>query len=105
MNDDQITALAHELAEKLYNDDNSYNAILWWHEEPKERKAEELEYTLRFLLRRFCLVEKSKICEAYKDAQADQRNPEGDFALSLAGRNRSAVLIDLFPEIAKEVEG
>lgn len=97
MNDDQITALAREYAEWIcpYKDKSANLSIL------DIRAAERL---INFLLRRFCLVEKSKILEAYKDAQKDQYNSEGDFALTLAGRNRSAVLIDLFPEIAKEVQ-
>lgn len=95
MNEDQITSLAREYAEELSPD----NKV--------EREMIELD-CLGFLdrvLNNYCLVEKSKIREAYKDAQKDQHNSEGDFALTLAGRNRSAVLIDIFPEIAKEVEG
>lgn len=61
MKEEEITALARELADELYNDDSSYRKILWWCEEPKERKSEELEYTLRFLLRRYCLVEKEAV--------------------------------------------
>lgn len=98
MNNDQITALAREYAEEIrpYKDKTAPLSIL------DIREAERL---IRFLLRRYYLVEKSKAREAYKDAQKDQHNSERDFALTLAGRNRSAVLIDLFPEIAKEVEG
>lgn len=95
IDNDQITALAREYAEELCPD-NKLN-----------REMIELD-CLGFLdrvLNSYCLVEKSKIREAYKDAQKDQHNSEGDFALTLAGRNRSSVLIDLFPEIAKEVEG
>lgn len=61
MNDLEVTALARELADELYNDDRAYNSILWWYEEPKERKAEELEHTLRFLLRRYALVDKENV--------------------------------------------
>lgn len=94
MNNDQITALAREYAE--FTDLSPVD---------KKSISAICENFLKFTLRRYCLVEKSKILEAYKDAQKDQYNSEGDFALTLAGRNRSAVLIDLFPEIAKEVEG
>lgn len=93
MNNDQITSLAREYAE--FTDLSPVD---------KKNISAICENFLKFTLRRYCLVEKSKIREAYKDAQKDQHNSEGDFALTLAGRNRSAVLIDLFPEIAKEVE-
>lgn len=93
MTDEQITTLAREYAEKTVSMRHTTGIV-----------ADEAEDVIRFLLRRYCLVEKSKIGEAYKDAQKDQHNSEGDFALTLAGRNRSAVLIDLFPEIGREVE-
>lgn len=98
-NNDQITALAREYAEETYP--NLSDKII----SRRTQEIKEAERVIRFLLRRYALVEKSKIREAYKDAQKDQHNSERDFALTLAGRNRSAVLIDLFPEIAKEVEG
>lgn len=93
-NNDQIAALAREYAEETGKE---FPTALYI-------KQSNMENHLRWLCDRYCLVEKSKIREAYKDAQKDQHNSEGDFALTLAGRNRSAVLIDLFPEIAKEVE-
>lgn len=92
MNED-ITSLAREYAE--FTDLSPVD---------KECVGAICENFLRYTLRRYCLVEKSKLREAYKDAQKDQYNAEKDFALTLAGRNRSAVLVDLFPEIAKEVE-
>ena len=66
--------------------------------------TEYIAEIFQWLTRRFYIVEKEAVKEQYKDAQKDQHNSEGDFALTLAGRNRSAVLIDLFPKIAKEVE-
>lgn len=98
MTDTEITALARELAEELYNDDKSYNTILWWCEEPKERKAEELEYTLRFLFRRYCLVEKEKL-KAIRFRKVYS-------AEDVRSKFTEEYLIDaLFPEIVKEVEG
>lgn len=94
MKNDHITALAREYAE--FTDTSDVE---------KKHISAICENFLRYTLRRFCLVEKSKLREVYKDAQKDQHNSEGDFALTLAGRNRSVVLIDLFSEIAKEVEG
>lgn len=103
MTDDQITALVREYAEE-YTKKKYPNAPGHIQERIVEGRLEHMEDFIPWLLRRFCLVKKSKIREAYKDAQKDQHNSEGDFALTLAGRNRSAVLIDLFPEIVKEVE-
>lgn len=107
MTPEEITALARELANDLYNDDRAYNSILWWCEEPKERKAKELEHTLRFLLRRFCLVEKDKLQEAYLEAKITTK--EGyktkSGCMIAVGEASKALLESLFPEIAKEVEG
>jgi hypothetical protein len=100
MTDEQITALARELADKLYNDDSSYNSILWWCEEPKERKAKELKHTLRFLSERFCLVEKSVIKETWKeitDVYLEHSHITYDGA-------RILFYDVLFPEIGKEEE-
>lgn len=106
MTDPEITALAREYAEEIRKDTfpffprplpNSMEVLV-------QKDQKEAEKLIRFLLRRYCLVEKSKLREAYKDAQKDQYNTERDFALTLAGRNRSAVLVELFPEIAEEVE-
>ena len=99
MNDDQISALAREYAEESAEEVGvKFDPQDW----ACTNCAIEAKGVIKFLLRRFCLVEKEAVKEQYKDAQKDQHNPKGDFALSLAGRNRSAVLIELFPEIAKE---
>lgn len=66
MTEEEIEKLARELADELYNDDKTYNSILWWCEEPKERKAEELVHTLHFLLRSHCIVPKSKVMKEYE---------------------------------------
>lgn len=56
MNEDQITTLAREYAE--FTDTS----------EVEEKYISVIcENFLKYTLRRFCLVEKSKICEAYKD--------------------------------------
>ena len=102
MDNNQITALARELAEELYNDDKSYNTILWWCKEPKERKAEELEYTLRFLLRRYCLVEKVQLIAHYNMAKANIKPRYLEACQYEVGA--TDVLKSLFPEIAKEVK-
>lgn len=100
MTDPEITALAREYAEEIYNnieDERIRKPMI-------DSLAKGTEDSFRFMLRRFCLVEKSKLREAYKDAQKDQHNPERDFALTLAGRNRSSVLIELFPDLTWDDE-
>lgn len=106
MTNEEIAALARELAEELYNDDRAYNSILWWGEEPKERKAEELEHTLRFLLRRYCLVEKEAVRKEYRKATAHVAEAiKSKNSLSEScGKGRRFAIHFLFPEIAKEVE-
>lgn len=99
MNNDKIANLAREYAEEIYP--NLSDKII----SLRTQEIKNAERMLTWLSHRFYLVEKGTVKEQYKDAQKDQHNPKGDFALSLAGRNRSAVLIELFPEIAKEVEG
>lgn len=94
MTNEQIQALAREYAEE-----NPKIAEL---KVPYIRKYEKTcEDFLRFLLRRYCLVEKSKIKETWKDITY----------LYLAHRHitydGARYLFDevLFPEIGKEVEG
>lgn len=102
MTPEQITAIARELADTLYNDYRSYNSTLWWHEKPKERKAEELKYTLRFLLRRFCLVEKEVVRTTYQ--QAMEQGKHAHVKCQVESRAQLRLLERMFPEIAKEVE-
>ncbi len=92
MNDKTITALAREYAE--FTD-----------MPPVDRKniSAICESFLKYTLRRYCLVEKSKITEEYKAAQKDQHS--NDSIRFLEGRTVSAALVNIFPEIAKEVEG
>lgn len=67
MDNDQITALAREYAE----DDNPISP----YRNPSEREwdiqtdAGSAERVIRFLLRRYCLVEKSKVKEEYHVAK------------------------------------
>lgn len=95
MNDDQITALAREYAEQT---DGSPADIAY-------RKA-IAENTLRFLLRRFCLVEKKQVIEEYKSAKHDSKmaHRERLYTMLAAASARKALLESLFPEIGKEVE-
>lgn len=82
MNNDQITALAREYAEEIrpYNDKTAPLSIL------DIREAERL---IRFLLRRFALVEKSKVKQLKQ----------------CFGSEEVYEVIDmLFPDLGKEVE-
>jgi len=98
-NEEEITALAREYAEEIrpYNDKTAPLSIL------DIREAERL---IRFLLRRYCLVEKSKVAEEYKRAIETNRNGKetGAYSLCTMGSARKVLLESLFPEIAKEVE-
>lgn len=99
MTEEQITALARELSDSLYNDDKAYNTILWWGEEPQERKAEELEHTLRFLLSRYCLVEKKVINNTYQ--KTIEQGKHAHFKFQIESRAKLRLLQTFFPEIAK----
>lgn len=102
--DQQITDIAREYAEESAKKAGVEKLSNYLKPSVLKLNTESMEQKLKWLSQRYCLVEKAKIREAYKDAQKDQYNSERDFALTLAGRNRSAVLVELFPEIAKEVE-
>jgi hypothetical protein len=109
MTDDQITALARGYAEEInpVNELNNYpdakviadimrNAL----SEVTAEHIKNFEGFVRFLLRRFCLVEKETVRKAFWQL-TDKLLSDGD--------NKSfgaayVVLQSLFPEIAKEVE-
>lgn len=59
---------------------------------------------LRFLLRRFCLVEKKDVEAKYKEAKERYFNPDDEMEKTMYG-GRMSLLEYLFPEIAKEMEG
>lgn len=64
MNEDQITTLAREYAEEIYPHEEGED--LGQMEFLRISAAKHIEASIKMLSRRFCLVEKSKICEAYK---------------------------------------
>ena len=90
MNDKTITALAREYAEST-----DMSPVV------KKYISAICECFLKYTLRRYCLVEKSKITEEYKAAQKDQHS--NDSIRYIEGRTVSAALVNIFPEIAKEV--
>ena len=97
MNDDQLTALAREYAEEIYP--NLSDKII----SLRTQEIKNAERLIRFLLRRFCLVEKSKVEDIHKGilVQLDPKN----FGYSPYNQGRIDLLKSLFPEIAKEVKG
>lgn len=104
MNDDQITALAREYAEEGAEDVGLPNCL---QNETFGLVVTETECVIKWLLRRFCLVEKSKVEEAYKACASmrdDNLSPNIESAiLHHRGVEGVRVLKSLFPEIAKEV--
>lgn len=113
MNDDQITALAREYAEEATKADagdpnltaSDLNGI-------KHDVAEYAEEVITFLLRRYCLVKKSKITELCRltlehDQSVDYGLIDGltDIVLEVFPEQYHQVAKELSnPEIAKEVE-
>lgn len=99
MNDKTITALAREYAEEESKGtavDALPNGLK---ENVIQRNADHFEKHLRFLLRRYCLVEKDKAREVYAE-RTFRHDPDRGLASIVVEH----VLNRLFPEIAKEVE-
>lgn len=101
MTDDQITALAREYAEECTNPSGFSKAT---YEEMVEERTENVTYVLRWLLRRYCLVEKSKLRKQYAKWML-QFCSTRDVAAKEYAAGRLNALEFLFPEIGKEVEG
>lgn len=102
--DEQITALAREYAEECTNPSGFSKAT---YEEMVEERAENVTCVLRWLLRRYCLVEKSKVIIKYKNMK---RLEEDATAFGFEAHSCNAKVVknaieSLFPEIEKEVEG
>lgn len=106
MSEQEIIALAREYAEEIRN------GILGLFPQPLPDSMEVLikndqEYYgrfLRWLTRRYCLVEKSKVEEEYHEAKFTCGNVDPcseTFATSLA---QKSVLERIFPDLGKEVE-
>lgn len=107
MDDNTITALAREYAEEttktMTSDpnltDSDINGI-------KRDVSEWAEEILRFLLRRYCLVEKRRVI-AELNAVDLSIKASMTFILKVTEVDmaKKELLHSLFPEIAKEVEG
>lgn len=104
MTDPEITALACEYAEETFKDDESNPDLsISLLNEIRQECAKDVEEIIRFLLRRYCLVEKSKFQEKYKNARNIQKEidkPSTQYACNAV----ISTLEQLFPEIGKEVE-
>ncbi len=114
MIDTEITALAREYAEEE-NPIGSYGDNIVERGMDLSISRDEAERVLTWLTRRFCLVEKSKVEQMYKEAaegncKLEKMRPQNTYAKnSIAMRigvnfGCAHTLKSLFPEIAKEVE-
>ena len=93
MKESEITALAREYAE--FTDMSPVD---------KKNISAICECFLKYTLRRYCLVEKSKVEEDYHEAKFTCGNVDPcseTFATSLA---QKSVLERIFPDLGKEVE-
>ena len=105
MTHEEITALAREYAEEATKADagdpnlsaTDLNGI-------RHDVAEYAEEVIQFLLRRYCLVKKSKVESVYNTTWNSWYHT---LDVETKGKNQCVldVLHFLFPEIAKEVEG
>ena len=103
MTDDQITALAREYAEEKVDprgfSKRTYEVLV-------DENAEYVEDVIRFLLRRYCLVEKETIRKEYQETcgrETYATEHKNELYAKLFKMKR-LTLASLFPEIAKEVE-
>lgn len=113
MTEEQITAIAREYAEEIHTDTSAP-----FKDDVVCEEIENTESFLRFILQRYCLVEKSKlqsIIEAlnemvhYYNRQAksccNNQMREVSEKCAAVMQGKVELLESLFPEIAKEVEG
>lgn len=96
----EVEALDREYAEECTNPSGFSKAT---YEEMVEERAENVTYVLRWLLRRFCLVEKADAERFYQEAKERYLNPDDEVEKTMYG-GRMSLLESLFSEIAKEVE-
>ena len=94
MNKEEITALAREYGE--FTDMSPVD---------KKNISAICECFLKFVLRRYCLVEKDKVRGEYLLARADYRTSNGMPTVQEYHIGEMSMIERLFPEIGKEVEG
>ena len=106
MDEEAITALAREYAEEMCGKEEQSPMYF-------DIARMEMEEKLRFLLRRFCLVEKSKLTKMYKEAvdgkcELEKMQPQNTYAknsiLMKVGMNAGCAytLKSIFPDLGKE---
>lgn len=114
MDDNTITALAREYAEEInpVNQLNDYpeakmiadimrNAL----SEVMDEKVKDFDGFLRFLLRRYALVEKSKLEEEYKSSKHYfEHTDSSNSTQKQYFWGRRCAIESIFPELAKEVK-
>lgn len=98
MKESEITALAREYAEEIYP--NLSDKII----SRRTQEIKDAERVIRFLLRRYCLVEKTKIKAVYQDISESYYCDFHNRDTVLKEGSQMKLLESLFPEIAKEVE-
>lgn len=99
MTPEQITALAREYAEEMCGKE---------HESPMYFgiAKSEMEEKLRWLLRRYCLVDKSKAKQFFQSRQNILANQDKyDRYIVDEASAEKRLMLCLFPNLAKEVEG
>ena len=107
MTDEQITAIAREYAEETIKGTDFDDMPGSLRRSVLEMNAKTMEKKLKWLLRRFCLVEKNKVEEMYLNAKIAivkgyDENLGGMMAVGSASKS---ILESLFPDLGKEVEG
>lgn len=111
MDNETITSLAREYAEEICPE-NDYQEDIEWREDDIKRETSCVESLLKWLLRRYSLVEKSKAADLCRltlehDDSVDYELIDGltDFVLEVFPEQYHQVVEGLSnPEIAKEVE-
>lgn len=105
MTDEQITALACEYAEEkgkeMEQKHSLPNGLI---KEVMEMDVKELTRFLKWLLRRYCLVEKKRVTELYKHELLNKRVNAHCGVKNDADAARLDLLKSLFHVIGKEVE-
>lgn len=103
MNQEEINALAREYAEwvTIPKSGDFPNCLL---NEANRLIADDMERILQWLLRRFCLVERSRIKEEYQKAltQIQDGKELGIHVLVFHGTSKSELLESIFPELKKK---
>lgn len=106
MDNDQITALAREYAEgKAESIRDTFGLPERAYYTHRDEDEKSFESAIRFLLRRFCLVEKSKAKQFFQSRQNILANQDkyGRYIVDEASAEKRLMLC-LFPEFGKEVE-